>query len=350
MSAPAAPLLTGLLERVTRSFYLTLRVLPGGVRPQIGLAYLLARTTDTIADTPLAPVADRVWALRRLRSRILGESTAPLELERWLAPPGAGAAGAAAAERELLQRVEEALALLARQEEADRLLIRGVLGIVTGGQELDLLRFGGAAESAEGSSAPRLTALATEAELDDYTYRVAGCVGEFWTRLCRAHLFPGAPLDEGWLVERGMRLGKGLQLVNVLRDVPRDLRQGRCYLPADGLAAAGLAPGDLLDPRVMPRLRGGYDRWLERAAGYLADGWAYTNALPRGQVRLRLACAWPILLGVNTVARLRAANVLDPERRVKVPRARVRSLLARSVLGLVWPPTWNRLIEQAGRA
>jgi len=42
-----------LLKATSRSFYLTLRVLPAAVRSQIGLAYLLARTTDTIADTEL---------------------------------------------------------------------------------------------------------------------------------------------------------------------------------------------------------------------------------------------------------------------------------------------------------
>ena len=49
-------LLTSLLRDVSRSFYLTLRILPSGIRQQIGLAYLLARTTDTIADTELLPL------------------------------------------------------------------------------------------------------------------------------------------------------------------------------------------------------------------------------------------------------------------------------------------------------
>ncbi|MCI0869448.1 MAG: squalene/phytoene synthase family protein, partial [Chloroflexi bacterium] len=46
-------LLTDLLKGVSRSFYLTLRVLPGGIREPVGLAYLLARAADTIADTTL---------------------------------------------------------------------------------------------------------------------------------------------------------------------------------------------------------------------------------------------------------------------------------------------------------
>src|SRR5436190_12130621 len=72
-------LLTRLLKEVSRSFYLTLRVLPARVRPQIGLAYLLARTTDTIADTEIVPPAQRLDALQNLRDRILGQNSAPLD-------------------------------------------------------------------------------------------------------------------------------------------------------------------------------------------------------------------------------------------------------------------------------
>jgi len=64
MAHQSNALLTGLLKEVSRSFYLTLRVLPVSIRPQIGLAYLLARTTDTIADTQLLPVAQRLEALQ----------------------------------------------------------------------------------------------------------------------------------------------------------------------------------------------------------------------------------------------------------------------------------------------
>ena len=45
--------------------------------------------------------------------------------------------------------------------------------------------------------------------------------------------------------EIGVRFGKALQLTNVLRDVPKDLRIGRCYLPLDELTAAGVKPEDV---------------------------------------------------------------------------------------------------------
>src|SRR5437879_6439367 len=128
-------LLTGLLRDVSRSFYLTLRVLPGKIRPQIGLAYLLARTTDTIADTELVPIAQRLQALQALRERILGQRQTALDF-------GALARSQASrAERVLLEKCEASLALLQAMSPADTQQIRAVLDTITSGQELDLRRF-----------------------------------------------------------------------------------------------------------------------------------------------------------------------------------------------------------------
>jgi farnesyl-diphosphate farnesyltransferase len=62
--------LNALLPSPARSFSLPLRVLPARVRPQIGLAYLLARTTDTIADTELVPPAQRLDALQARLAKV----------------------------------------------------------------------------------------------------------------------------------------------------------------------------------------------------------------------------------------------------------------------------------------
>src|SRR6266571_987532 len=79
MDAPALGLLTDLLKQVSRSFYLTMRVLPDAIRPQISVAYLLARATDTVADTQIVPLTERLQALQALRERILGVATVPLD-------------------------------------------------------------------------------------------------------------------------------------------------------------------------------------------------------------------------------------------------------------------------------
>ena len=329
-----------LLKAVSRSFYLTMRVLPASVRPQIGLAYLLARTTDTIADTELVPVSLRLKALAELRAKILGEHSRPVAFTELAAAQPQQPGGGTSAERVLLERTGEVIALLANFSAADQQLIREVLSTITSGQELDLQRFGSA-------SAQNILTLRTDAELDDYTYRVAGCVGEYWTKMCRAHVFPRAPLDDAALLRDGVRFGKGLQLVNILRDLPRDLRQGRCYLPLERLARVQLTPADLLDANAAPRLRPVYDELLDLAEAHLAAGWVYTNSLPRSAMRVRLACAWPVLIGVKTLARLRRENPLDAERRVKVSRAEVKQIMAATLLRYPFASSWRRLFQQA---
>jgi farnesyl-diphosphate farnesyltransferase len=323
-----------LLRATARSFYLTLRVLPAPVRPQIGLAYLLARTTDTVADTDVVPLAQRLDALQALRERILGQSSAPLNFGDLARQQGS------AAEKLLLERAEDSLAALQALPASDRELVRIVLATITSGQELDVRRFANAPSG-------HLTALETATELDDYTYRVAGCVGEFWTKLCRAHLFPRANLDEERLLADGIRFGKGLQLVNILRDLPADLKNGRCYLPRETLAAAQLKPETLWQPENSGKFLALYHAHLDLAEAHLAAGWRYTNALPFGQIRLRLACAWPVLLGRKTTGRLRSADVAALQRRVKVPKPQVYALMLRSALACPVPFLWRRLYPPA---
>jgi farnesyl-diphosphate farnesyltransferase len=337
-SAPASPapgLLTDLLRDVSRSFYLTVRILPRKIRGPIGLAYLLARITDTIADTEIIPVHRRLEALQAYRDRISGNNSNPLEFGEFVTGQTSDA------ERTLLRRSGEALEALRLFDREDQGFIREVLHTITSGQELDLRRFAQA-------DAGRVVALKTDAELDDYTYRVAGCVGEFWTRICRRHLQWDLKINPGELIRNGIRFGQGLQWVNILRDLPADLKQGRCYLPRERLEKLGLVPADLLRSENEGKLRPLYEEYLGMAEEHLRAGWEYTNALPWSQMRLRLACAWPVLIGVQTLKRLRGRPVLGAAEKIKVSRKEIRKLLVLSVLCYPWPKLWESLWGWAG--
>lgn len=332
MDTAKQQLLRTLLKQVSRSFYLSLRFLPVEVRDAISLAYLLARTSDTIADTVLVPVEQRLSALQHFALRVADDDKQPLDFGALASHQGDDA------ERRLLLRVEDALALLATLPEIERDLVRRVLHVIIGGQELDLKRFIHASEG-------NLVALRTADELDDYTYRVAGCVGEFWTRICFARLEPKPSKSESEMIELGVRYGKGLQLINILRDLPRDLRQGRCYLPAEELERHGLRSADLLDVAHGARARQVCTPWLAAARRYLADGWTYTSSFPRCQARVRICSALPILIGLRTLEVLERVNILDAQATRKIPRAQTRGIILRTVLLHPFGPAWQRLAQ-----
>jgi farnesyl-diphosphate farnesyltransferase len=297
-----------LLASVSRSFYLSIRLLPAPLRAPIGLAYLLARASDTIADSADVPQEVRLRHLAAFDRMIrTGKPDGLQELQQDIRTPHAG-------ETVLLHDLDRCLQWLAQTNNKDRCEIVDVLQKIIRGQTLDLERFG---------SGGRIVALQTAEELDEYTYLVAGCVGEFWTRLCLTHIPECSVLGLADLRRLGQEFGKGLQLVNILRDFPEDLRNGRCYLPETELRAAGTSPSPLMDqPKKAQPV---YDRWRERAAVQLEHGHQYIAALR--SARLRAACFLPWYLGLRTLRLLTQPDALERTEKIKVSRTTVRFAL-----------------------
>jgi farnesyl-diphosphate farnesyltransferase len=252
------------------------------------------------------------------------------------------------AERVLLERLADCFHAYQALNPLDREQVRTLLMTITGGMIHDLRVFPGENEG-------KLAALESLEELDRYTYAVAGCVGEFWTHLHVAHRPRFTGWDVGEMSQLGVRFGKGLQLTNVLRDLSHDLRIGRCYLPRQELGAIGLSPEDLLEPANLGRLKPLLRQLLGLTLGQYQAGWAYTMAVPRREWRTRLACAWPLLIGLKTLSRIAGAeNLLDPSVTITISRQSVYGLLARSGLlvasnrGLT--ALYQRLFDRSQRA
>jgi farnesyl-diphosphate farnesyltransferase len=201
--------------------------------------------------------------------------------------------------------------------------VRKVIEIIITGQGWDLTRF---AESG-------VVRLQQDEELEGYTYQVAGCVGEFWTRIGFLDSPKFARAGAAEMEAMGRAYGQGLQLINILRDVPEDLERGRCYLPG----ASGLTPEAL-----MPEM----SRWQDRADVLLDQGLEYCDQL-RG-CRAGVASGLPVLLGKLTLARLRRASWGDLVARVKVTRAEVKKagwLAFRASMGAK-PGRWKKACER----
>jgi farnesyl-diphosphate farnesyltransferase len=299
------------LRSVSRSFYLSIRFLPAQLREPVALAYLLARTTDTVADTAQISTSVRMETLKLLSDGIQGTASRDVVSEL---VSSFISLQENASERQLLESLPDCLAWLEGIEHADRRDIRIVLEKITRGQMLDLQRFHNPQE---------IRALSTAADLDEYTYLVAGCVGEFWTRVCFRHVRKFGSPTEDEMLALGKRYGMALQLINVLRDAGSDLRAGRCYFPKHELSAVHLTPSQILEEPE--RFQPVYRTWLEKAKAGLASGMEYSRAITNR--RVRAATVLPALIGARTLALLNAAGPAALQRTVKVARSEVRWMI-----------------------
>ncbi|MGB6219817.1 squalene/phytoene synthase family protein [Haloferula sp.] len=290
-----------LVREVSRSFALSLRLLPGPMRDPVSLAYLLARASDTLADSSSVPAEARMEWLDGFIAEVNGHGHAwRSDLRRFSEKQSH------AGERRLMERLDDCFAglggLAGRQQE----IVREVILIITGGQRLDLERF---------ASGP--AKLPDAGSLEDYCWRVAGCVGAFWTKIGFETLGEGfSKTDPKQLEDWGINYGKGLQLVNILRDLPGDLAQGRCYLP-------------VVDEQDHEALLAEAASWRKVSRDWLELGRIYSSQL---QIRrLRAASVLPALLGEKTLGLLDQADWEALESGVKITRGEVKRSLVRAM-------------------
>ena len=122
----------------------------------------------------------------------------------------------------------------------------------------------------------------SENDLLAYSYHVAGAVGRMMA------IVMGVSPNDADTLDRATDLGIAFQLSNIARDLSEDDAAGRCYLPANWLAEADIAPGEQLRPHNRSR--------LADMAWWLADMVADYQASARvGAARLPFRSRWAVL-------------------------------------------------------
>lgn len=209
-----------LLAKTSRTFALSIPLLPEPTRQEVTIAYLLFRIADTFEDAAQWQQQQRIEALhqfaRLLREPLIEE--ARRWTSRWVLEPPCGHEG----HLELLSETPQVLqAFFALSEKAHDIIrehiirtAEGMAGFVAPTTDAGMLRLQGILD------------------LQEYCYVVAGIVGEMLTELFllgRDYLQPIA----SFLRKRASRFGEALQVVNILKDSADDAKEGRYYLPED---------------------------------------------------------------------------------------------------------------------
>jgi farnesyl-diphosphate farnesyltransferase len=213
--------LEDLLIETSRTFALSIPLLPEPTRRATCLAYLLFRISDTFEDAASWPRDDRVAALSEwcdlLRREAAWNREAPALAKRWLARTPSEHEGYL----RLIAAIGDVLAAVER-------LSPGANAIVV---EHAIRSAEGMAEVLRRAPPDGWVHLETMQELRQYCYFVAGIVGELLTSLFlhdAKHLAAQAPT----LRAHEKAFGEALQLVNILKDEDDDASEKRRFLPA----------------------------------------------------------------------------------------------------------------------
>jgi farnesyl-diphosphate farnesyltransferase len=292
------------LRGVSRSFYLTIRILPRLMREPVSLGYLLARASDTIADTESVPASLRKECLSlfhpALKNEKLREKLCSLIDEKFLVHQEN--------EREklLLQHLADVFAWYDSILEQDWTAIADVMKSILDGQIWDVDYF-----ALHGKKQ-----LETADDLELYCFQVAGSVGEFWgvVGMNADHKFSNYDLEQ--LKLDGINYGIGLQLVNILRDLPVDIKNGRCYLPD-------------VDFKKKKAVMRAAKKWSKKARLYLELGLKYSSSLR--QKRAKVATVLPAIIGLKTLDLIDSATWEQWQSGIKVSRKEIRKSLLQAL-------------------
>lgn len=303
------------LPRVSRTFAINIRVLGGPLGEWVRVGYLLCRIADTLEDAWPTQGGAR---FHLLLEALEGDEASARELS------GEAYRAGGSPEIDLVANLPRVLRLLASfPEDTRQSLVEGVRTLASG-----MARYAGRA-ALRGSEVPYLD---DEAELDDYCWIVAGCVGVMLTRLYAIAYRVTDPVRQSERLELAPVVGQALQLTNILLDWPSDVRRGRCYLPASWLGEHGLRPAELVD-RERPGVLALASRLESKALGALAGVPDYLDRIPARHLRYRLFCLWPAIWAVRSLRHARRDRQFPwGPRRPKLPRQEVYGTTLRSLL------------------
>ena len=306
---------TASLQRVSRTFALTIPRLPAGLQETVGNGYLLCRIADTIEDDPrLDWEAKARW--QKVFLAVLRRETPAEEFASGFAREMA--AEMPEGEHDLIANTPSVVSLTHSFNSVQQSALIRCVEIMGEGM-------------AEFQRRASRDGLRDQADMDHYCYVVAGVVGEMLTTLFveeEPRMLAGGADLPGLAVS----FGQGLQMTNILKDLWTDWGRGVLWLPQDRLRAHGLAPGQLHPGMSHPGFTALLMEMVALAAQHLRNALTFTLQIPAEQTGMRDFCLWAIAMAVLTLRRIAENPSFCSADEVKISRDTVRNVVLLSRL------------------
>jgi len=308
--------LQDLLRAASRTFAIGIEQLPGVLCDAGTVAYLLLRVSDYLEDNEDMPAGEKI-ALLNLWGKIMNGEVKCEELTNQIQNADTTNPDAVVAlhAKDILTR------LATLPKEVQEIIRHHVINTTQG-----MARW-----------IERGSQVNDEADMDDYMFEVAGRVGYLLT-----HLFAWYSLairrKKDLLLPLAREFGLALQTVNVIRGLRKDYERGWVYIPKKFLEAVNLTAQELFQPENHAEAMKVLDMLEDKAERHLHAALACVKSLPPWQHRIRLACIFPLMFAIRTLA-ISRRNTQVFESEAKITREEVQRIVMDATLW-GWSNLW----------
>jgi len=306
---------SAILPGVSRTFALTIRQLPSGLRQTVTTAYLLCRIADTIEDEASLDPQQIAEQQRRFLAAVRGDLGAEAFAKSAVALL---TDSTLAAERELVANTGRVLSSYRELPNPVKTAMWRCLERMSSGM----------AEFQQRESKLGLTNLE---DLNRYCFVVAGVVGEMLTELFSEHSSE-IRSNKAKMMALSASFGQGLQMTNILKDIWDDLERNTCWLPIDIFERHGYDLKKLSPSANRENFGRAMNELVGIAHGHLRNALTYTLCIPKSEKKIRTFCIWSIEFAVLTLQKIARQPNYTSGDAVKIGKAQLLTIIATSKL------------------
>jgi farnesyl-diphosphate farnesyltransferase len=320
-----------MLDKVSRTFALNIKILGKTLRRPVLLAYLYMRIADTIEDSPELS-AEKKAQLLFMFSKALnlgGEA-----IDEFQASLPKAWHGSEKSDIALTCNAHTVIPLLSEFPEPARNAVKNAVAEMCEG----MAKFANLQEAKKDG----WFSIESESDLDKYCYYVAGLVGNMITELfCSKGKFFNEQKRKK-LRELAVSFGLALQIVNIIKDIQDDSLRRVCFVPMEFCRKHGVnSVQEFFSPKISQENKNAIiEELLAKAAKHLQDAKEYIKTLPRLTYRRRLFCLWPSLMAADNLRVIGDGSIIfEQGKRAKISRKSVASIVRSSML-FGWSNWW----------
>lgn len=319
-----------ILPGVSRTFALTIPVLPVRLAEVVTNAYLLCRLADTIEDDIGLDNTQKTAFHRRFVAVVEGTEPAepfaaellPLLSSRTLPE-----------ERELVRNTARVIGVTHAFWRAERAALTRCVRIMCSGMP-------------EFQRNKSLRGLRDLEEMGSYCYFVAGVVGEMLTELFCLHC-PELEKHRDQLMTLAVSFGQGLQMTNILKDIWDDRQAQTCWLPRSVFKDGEFRLEQLEEQHLSDAFAAGLNELIGVAHAHLRNAMEYTCLIPKRETGIRKFCFWAIGLAVMTLRKIHRNPAFTSGAQVKVSRRTVKATVVTTNLTLMSNRALKMIFDRA---